>query len=225
MRILDPLDPPDAFPPVTAALESGLLAAGGDLGQERLLYAYRHGIFPWYNEGDPIFWFSPDPRTVFVPDQLRISRSLRKRLRQRPYQVTVDRDFAAVIAGCAAPRARADGTWITDDMRAAYNALHRAGHAHSIECWQGGALVGGLYGVAVGKIFCGESMFSRRPDASKIALVHLCQLGFALIDGQVPNPFLSQMGALEMPRGDYLALLERLRDQPAPLAPAVDAGR
>jgi leucyl/phenylalanyl-tRNA--protein transferase len=217
MLILDRRDPPEAFPPVERALESGLLAIGGDLSLARLRYAYRHGIFPWFSEGDPILWFSPDPRTVFLPDQIKVSRSLRKRLKQQPFELTVDRDFAGVIDGCAAPRAKADGTWITVDMRAAYLALHRAGHAHSVECWQQGALVGGLYGVAVGRVFCGESMFSRAPDASKIALVHLGALGFALIDGQVPNPFLSQMGAIEIARADYLALLAHLRDEPGPL--------
>jgi len=222
MLILDPRDPPETFPPVSRALESGLLAVGGDLSLPRLLYAYRHGIFPWFSEGDPILWFSPDPRTVFAPDQIKVTRSLRKRIKQQPFEISVDRDFAAVIAGCAAPRAYADGTWITDDMRSAYRALHHAGHAHSVECWQQGELVGGLYGVAVGRVFCGESMFSRQPDASKIALVHLGQLGFALIDGQVPNPFLTQMGAVEIARDDYLALLARWRDEPGPLAPTAE---
>jgi leucyl/phenylalanyl-tRNA---protein transferase len=226
MLILDPHDPPEAFPPPSRALKSGLLAVGGDLSLPRLLYAYRNGIFPWFNQGDPILWFSPDPRTVFAPDRIKVGRSLRKRIKQQPFRVSVDEDFAAVIAGCAAPRAYADGTWITDDMRAAYIALHRAGHAHSIECWQDHELVGGLYGVAIGRVFCGESMFSRQPDASKIALVQLGQLGFALIDGQVPNPFLTQMGAVEIARTDYLALLARWRDEPGPLAianrPATD---
>jgi leucyl/phenylalanyl-tRNA--protein transferase len=214
-----PVDAPvDAFPHPARALDdpNGLLAAGGDLSSARLLAAYRQGIFPWFSDGEPVLWWSPDPRVVLEPGRLRVHRSFAKRLRQARYQLSVDRAFDDVIAQCAAPRARQPGTWITDDMRAAYCELHRLGHAHSIECWQDGALVGGLYGVAVGRVFCGESMFSRAVDASKVALWHLCRLGFALIDGQVENPFLSQMGFVPIPRADYLGLLSKHGREPVP---------
>src|SRR5437868_6152540 len=164
---------------------TSLVAIGGDLRPERLLYGYRHGIFPWYDEGDPILWWSPDPRAIFELDGLHVSRRLRRTIRSGRFTVTFNRDFAGVIGGCAD---RAEGTWITADMRAAYERLHGLGHAHSVEVWQDGALAGGLYGVAVGGLFAGESMFTRRSDASKVALVFLAerlrQRGFQLFDIQ-----------------------------------------
>jgi leucyl/phenylalanyl-tRNA--protein transferase len=209
------LDPRDrsAFPPVRHALRepNGLLAFGGDLSPERLENAYRRGIFPWFSEGDPILWWSPDPRTVLFPDRLRVSRSLRKRLRRQTFKVTMDRDFGGVIRGCAAPRDAHGGTWILPEMVVAYEALHRRGIAHSVEVWQNDALVGGLYGVAVGGAFFGESMFSRATDASKVALVHLCERltcwGFGLIDCQMRTEHLVSLGAIEIPRD---ALVRRL---------------
>ena len=211
------------FPDVRRALRhpNGLLAAGADLSPERLLGAYRRGIFPWYGPGDPILWWSPDPRTVLLPSRLHISRSLRKRLGRRTFAVSTDLDFAAVIKGCAAPRApdvaegaeESAGTWLTPEMIAAYRVLHDLGRAHSVEVWEHGRLAGGLYGVAIGRVFFGESMFSRAPDASKVALVHLCHTlsarGFELIDCQMNTQHLSRMGALEMPRARFIAWLER----------------
>ena len=210
--------PPDAFPDPELALEepNGLLAAGGDLGPRRLLHAYRRGIFPWFSEGQPILWWSPDPRAVLWPDALRSSRSLRRTLRRGTFTVTGDTAFDRVVRECAAPRAGQDGTWITRGMAAAYGRLHRAGHAHSIECWRGADLAGGLYGVAIGRVFFGESMFSRAPDASKAALAHLCTLGFDLIDCQLPNPHLARLGAVEMDRRRFRALLDALCEVPGP---------
>jgi len=204
--------PPRAFPDVDFALEepNGLLALGGDLRPERLLYAYAHGIFPWYGDGQPILWWSPDPRMVLEPGALRISRSLRKRLRRREYRVTRDRVFRAVVEGCAAPRARQRGTWIVPEMMEAYGRLHALGHAHSIECWREQRLVGGLYGVAIGRVFFGESMFSAMPDASKVALVHLCRLGFELIDCQLPSEHLVRLGAHTLSRAQFCRRLEAL---------------
>ena len=203
--------PPDSFPAVEQALNepNGLLAIGGDLSAERLFYAYRHGIFPWFSDGQPILWWSPDPRAVLFPDEMHISRSLRKTLRNGAHSVTVNQAFTEVIDGCAAPRAADDGTWITGSMRAAYMALHRKGRAHSVECWRDGELAGGLYGVVIGTVFFGESMFSRLRDGSKVALAHLCSLGFDLIDCQLPNPHLQRLGASEIPRQEYIALLDR----------------
>lgn len=208
------LDPTDIrFPDPAEALSdpNGLLAVGGDLSPARLLEGYRHGIFPWFSPGDPILWWSPDPRTVLFPDRLKIHRSLRKTLRHPPFEMRVDSDFAGVLEGCAAPRPGQDGTWITEEMREAYLRLHAMGHAHSIECWQDGRLVGGLYGVSLGRVFFGESMFSRVSDASKVALVALCQgiLGFvpALIDCQFSTSHLESLGATPIPRADFLALL------------------
>jgi len=203
--------PPDAFPDPVLALDepNGLLAVGGDLRAERLLAAYRQGIFPWYGDGQPILWWSPDPRLVLFPGALRRSRSLRKRLRQGRYRVSANRAFEDVVRGCAAPRPRQAGTWITDEMAAAYVELHAAGHAHSLECWDGDRLVGGLYGVAIGAVFFGESMFSRASDASKVALATLCECGYALVDCQLPNPHLARLGAAPVPRERFLALLAR----------------
>jgi len=203
------------FPPLDTALSepNGLLAAGGDLAPPRLLAAYRRGIFPWYAEGEPILWWSPDPRMVLFPSELRISRSLAKTLKNADYELRCDSDFAAVMAACAAPRAGAGGTWISPEMRAAYLRLHQMGYAHSVEVWTGGLLAGGLYGVAIGAVFYGESMFSRMRDASKIALAHLCrhleQHAYAVIDCQMNTAHLASLGAREIARRDFAALLER----------------
>ena len=208
------------FPPLEKALHdpNGLLAAGGDLSPERLVQAYRHGCFPWYQDGQPILWWSPDPRTVLLPDQLHVSRSLAKLMRQGRYQVSFDTDFPAVIAACAAPRDYADGTWITDTMRAAYCELHRRGIAHSVEVRQDGELVGGLYGLAMGQLFFGESMFSRADNASKVGFVtlvnHLRQAGFVLIDCQMPTNHLHSLGAHAISRAEFADYLTRHLDQP-----------
>ena len=202
-----------SFPPLETALRepNGLLAAGGDLRPERLLAAYRHGCFPWYQEGQPLLWWSPDPRTVLFPDELHVSRSLRKRMRQGDYQVTFDKAFAEVIQGCAGPRSYADGTWITTPMQDAYIRLHEMGVAHSVEVWQQGQLVGGLYGLAMGELFFGESMFSRATDASKVGFVTLVERlrewGFALIDCQMPTRHLQSFGARSIPRAAFAEAL------------------
>ena len=208
--ILD-TSPPEAFPAVEYALHepNGLLAAGGDLTPQRLLCAYRKGIFPWFNDAQPILWWSPDPRAVLFPQELIISRSLRKRVRNGDFGLSIDRDFARVIRACAAPRRDCGETWITNEMRTAYLRLHTLGHAHSVECWFAEKLVGGLYGVALGKVFFGESMFSLLPDASKVALVHLCQQGFELIDCQLPSDHLARLGARSIPRQKFQSLLDR----------------
>ncbi|MCB1889684.1 MAG: leucyl/phenylalanyl-tRNA--protein transferase [Rhodocyclaceae bacterium] len=211
------------FPPLSLALEepNGLLAAGGGLTPEWLLAAYRRGIFPWFGPEDPILWWSPDPRMVLEPAAMKISRSLRRRLRRGDYQVRLDHDFAGVIAACAAPREPGGGTWITPSMQMAYLALHELGYAHSVECHADGQLVGGLYGIAIGRMFYGESMFARASDASKVALAHLCRLlerkGFRLIDCQMTTDHLTSLGGREMPRDAFLRRLERLvgdRDEP-----------
>jgi len=208
------------FPPVRRALKepNGLLAAGGDLSPERLLEGYRHGIFPWFSEGDPILWWSPDPRMVLFPGELKISRSLGKTLRNRSHEVRFDSAFNEVIASCAAPRKGAPGTWISDAMIEAYLELHRLGHAHSVETWIGGELAGGLYGVAVGGVFFGESMYSRARDASKIALAALVARveaeGFGLIDCQMHTRHLETLGAREIPRARFSRLLEDLVHYP-----------
>jgi leucyl/phenylalanyl-tRNA--protein transferase len=220
--LLAPNDPSAAFPDVREALTEpdGLLAIGGDLSVARLINAYRHGIFPWFNAGDPILWWSPDPRTVLRPRGLRVSRSLRKLLRRRAFGVSVDRAFPAVIKACAEPRADDGGTWLVPEMISAYRALHVHGLAHSVEVWQDGTLAGGLYGVAIGGIFFGESMFTRADNASKVGLVHLCnfldQRGFTLIDCQVLTAHLLRMGAEQIPREAFVRLVERLRDLPTP---------
>ena len=211
------------FPPLEGALKrpNGLLAAGGDLSPERLLDAYRHGIFPWFSEGEPILWWSPDPRMVLVPGELRVTRSLAKTLRNREYEVRLDTAFAGVVAGCAAPRPDQPGTWITPEMRAAYHRLHSLGYAHSVETWIDGALAGGLYGVAIGRMFYGESMFSRSRDASKIAFVHLvaflAERGFGMIDCQMHTAHLESLGACEIPRADFARRLAELVDYGEPL--------
>ena len=223
------------FPPVDRALEdpNGLLAVGGQLDAQWLTMAYRRGIFPWFeNDRSPILWWCPDPRAVIFPADVHISRSLAKRLRNGGFEVTADTDFAGVIAGCAEERASQDddvagGTWITPGMMAAYTDLHERGLAHSIEVWRGvGAareLIGGLYGVSLGRMFFGESMFSRVPDASKIALCHLARQllrwDFWLIDCQIANPHLSRMGAVEVPRAEFIELVERNAHQPTLTGP------
>jgi len=219
---LSPQDAPERFPPLERALDepAGLLAAGGDLSPARLLAAYQRGIFPWYSPGQPVLWWSPDPRAVLFPSEFHLTRSLAKTLRNRGFETTIDRDFPAVIAACAAPRAHSVGTWITEEMKAAYVELHRAGFAHSFETYSGGALVGGLYGVRLGGVFFGESMFSRERDASKSALAHLVQLclsdGIALIDCQLPSRHLHSLGARQIPRAQFQALLrEHVRLDPA----------
>jgi leucyl/phenylalanyl-tRNA--protein transferase len=210
----------DAFPnPARALVEpNGLLAAGADLSVERLLAAYRLGIFPWYGPGEPILWWSPDPRMVLFPDRFRRSRSLAKRIRRRDYEILVDTDFEAVMRACAEPRRRQRGTWIVEDIVQAYLRLHRLGHAHSVETWQDGRLVGGLYGVAIGRIFYGESMFSRVADGSKLAFAHLvAQLRrweFGLIDCQMETAHLASLGACPIPRDEFMARLENLINLP-----------
>lgn len=212
---LDPRDDDQPFPPPDRALSEpdGLLAAGGSLNPSRLLRAYRQGIFPWYSPGQPILWWSPDPRLILFPEAISISRSLAKILRKGRFTVTADTDFEAVIVACAAPRGPGQGTWITPAMQRAYSRLHRLGHAHSIETWRQGELVGGLYGVAVGRVFYGESMFSRASDASKVALVALAaqlrRWGFAVIDCQMHTDHLVSMGAVAVPRAVFLRLLAR----------------
>ena len=219
------LRPADPFPPLDTALEypSGLLAAGGDLSVARLLDAYRHGIFPWFSEGEPILWWSPNPRMVLVPAELRVSRSLAKRLRRWDYEVRADTAFRAVMEGCAAPRGGGSGTWITPPMIDAYMALHTTGYAHSVETWIGGELVGGLYGVAIGRVFYGESMFTRVTDASKIAFVHLVRQidrwGFGLIDCQMRTAHLASLGAREISRPNFTSRLRELLNYPNVPAP------
>ncbi len=206
-----------SFPPPHLAIREGLLAVGGDLSVERLLTAYRCGIFPWYSEGEPILWWSPDPRLVLYPDELRISRSLRKIIKRTLFHITFDQAFDRVIRACAqAKRSYGDGTWITAEMMDAYCELHRQGYAHSVEAWQDGKLVGGLYGIAMGKAFFGESMFSRVSNASKVAFVafveNLKRLNFKLIDCQVRTDHLMRFGAREVPRKFFLEQLEKAID-------------
>jgi leucyl/phenylalanyl-tRNA---protein transferase len=209
-------DAPDAFPPVTRALREpdGLLAAGGDLSPARLLAAYRRGIFPWFSTGQPILWWSPDPRAVLLPEQLRVSRSLAKSIRNKGFETRIDSAFADVISACGSSDLRPGGTWLSPQMRLAYLRLHTLGHAHSIETWRSGQLVGGLYGVALGRVFFGESMFSTETDASKVALARLCtevrSRGFQLIDCQVATPHLLSLGAQLIPRSEFIDLLTRL---------------
>ena len=204
------------FPPVESAVRkpNGLLAAGGDLSSSRLLDAYRHGIFPWFNPGEPILWWSPDPRMVLIPDEIKISRSLAKILRNATYEVRCDTAFEQVMRGCAAPRAGQGGTWIHEDMIAAYCRLHELGYAHSVETWIDDNLAGGLYGVAIGHMFYGESMFSRVSSASKIALTHLARQlerwQFGMIDCQMNTGHLASLGAREIPRNEFIVQLREL---------------
>lgn len=211
----------DPLPPVASALRrpNGLLAAGGGLSVRRLVEAYGRGCFPWYSEGEPVLWWSPDPRMVLFPPELHVPRSLGRRLRRGDFRITADRAFAEVIAGCAEPRDDG-GTWITGEMIAAYGRLHAAGHAHSVEAWQDGMLVGGLYGVGLGQAFFGESMFTRVPDASKAAFVSLVrrfvERGVGLIDCQMRTEHLARFGAREIPRSEFLARVEVLVRNQAP---------
>ncbi len=203
-----------AFPPAHFATAEGLLAVGGDLSQERLLSAYRKGIFPWYADNEPILWWSPDPRLVLYPDELHVSRTLNKVLRKNMFTVTVDSAFEDVITACAKTRTQnEEGTWIVDDIQAAYCQLHDAGYAHSVETWLNGHLVGGLYGVSLGRCFFGESMFSNASNASSVALValarHLMTLSFDFIDCQVTTAHLMRFGAREIPRSQFLKELRK----------------
>jgi len=208
------------FPDVSTAWDepNGILAVGGDLSEQRLIEAYCHGIFPWYNEEEPILWWSPDPRCVIKPDQVKVSRSLKKTLNKNKFSVTFDQCFERVIDACAAPRKELDddevGTWISDEMKQAYLRLHEEGYAHSVEVWLDNELVGGLYGLAIGKVFFGESMFSTVSDASKIAFVTLCKIlkekDFKLIDGQVYSPHLETLGFNLIPREDFIIQLNGL---------------
>ncbi len=209
--------PTSPFPTLDQALDDGLLAVGGDLSPQRLLNAYRNGIFPWFNEHDPILWWAPDPRMVLFTNQIKVSKSLKKTIKNTPLSVTIDRAFSDVMTACAAPRKNANGetesgTWIHPDMIEAYSILHQQGIAHSIECWQNDKLVGGLYGIAIGHIFFGESMFSTVRDSSKIALVMLCQQlerwGFPLIDCQIYSEHLANMGAIEIERKQFISYLD-----------------
>lgn len=220
------LDADSPFPPLDTALRdpNGLLAAGGELTPSRLLNAYQQGIFPWFSAGDPVLWWSPDPRMVLVPDEFKLSRSLHKKLRRQEFEITTDTAFCAVIQACAsAPRAGQNGTWIVDDIINAYSELHQLGHAHSVECWltdkkQQRQLVGGLYGVCLGRMFYGESMFSRATDASKVAFAHLVRWlqenRVELIDCQMKTDHLASLGAREIPRKDFSARLEVLQGLP-----------
>jgi leucyl/phenylalanyl-tRNA---protein transferase len=215
---LDPRQGPEAMPEPRLALDepNGLLAAGGRLEPAWLLSAYANGIFPWYETGQPILWWCPDPRAVLDPAELRVSRSLRRTLARRPFDLSADRAFDAVVAACAEPRRYTDATWITPEMAAAYGRLHRLGYAHSFEAWAEGQLVGGLYGIALGRVFFGESMFAKATDASKVAFVDAVRFlsaeGFVLIDCQLPSEHLSRFGARNIPRDTFLQQLRTLCD-------------
>jgi leucyl/phenylalanyl-tRNA--protein transferase len=221
--VLTRIDGATPFPPVERALAepNGLLAVGGDLTVPRLLDAYRHGIFPWYSVGQPILWWSPDPRMVLFPEEFRVARSLRRRIQEQRFAIRIDTAFAAVIRACSGPRAGQRGTWITPAMIAAYEALHAAGHAHSVEAWRDGQLVGGLYGLALDRVFFGESMFAHETDASKVALAHLVahcrELGTGLIDCQQDTAHLASLGARPVPRSEFAALLGDLIHSTAPV--------
>jgi leucyl/phenylalanyl-tRNA---protein transferase len=220
---LSPQDAPDCFPPPDQALDdpAGLLAAGGDLSPARLLAAYKRGIFPWYSPGQPVLWWSPDPRAVLFPEEFRCTRSLSKTIRNGGFAVEIDRDFVSVIDSCAAPRPHSLGTWITPEMRSAYIHLHKLDYAHSIEVYRNSVLVGGLYGVRLGSVFFGESMFSRERDASKVALAHLVDLsrhhGIAVIDCQLATRHLESLGSRSIARAQFQALLrEHIEMRPCP---------
>ena len=209
------------FPPAWLARSDGLLCIGGDLCPQRLILAYRNGIFPWFSHSEPILWWSPDPRLILLPAEIRISRSLKKKIRKAPFSIRVNTDFEQTIVACSQPRRNEPaGTWLVDEMIEAYIRLHRMGVAHSVEAWQGNQLVGGLYGISIGTSFFGESMFSRVPDASKTALVALAQelflQGFKMIDCQVTSGHLLRMGAREISRDRFLDILSPSVDEPAP---------
>ncbi len=225
LTVLDPKKPEQAFPPVEQALKipDGLLAVGGCLSKTRLLHAYRHGVFPWNSADEPILWWSPDPRLILFPKALVLPRSLVKTLRQQRFAVTFDRRFNEVMIACASPRKDGVGTWITPDILSAYQALFDAGYAHSVEAWLGDKLVGGLYGVALGQVFFGESMFFLETDASKVAFATLAQSlekwGFKLIDCQVSTQHLKNFGAEEISRRMFIDLLNQYcEQQPSPIA-------
>ncbi len=213
---LGPDDPADAFPPVDSALNEpdGLLAAGGDLNSERLLYAYRNGIFPWYDDGQPVLWWSPDPRCVMRPGDFRLSRRERRYIRQSADVLRCNTAFSDVIRACAGPRRSQQGTWITGDMVRAYERLHAEGWAHSVEVWRDDRLVGGLYGIAIGRVFFGESMWSAEPNTSKSALLYIARRmdagDLGLLDCQVLSQHLVRMGATVIPRCEFLDILEPL---------------
>lgn len=215
LQWLEP-DSNSLFPPLETALTEpdGLLAAGGDLSQARLIRAYSEGIFPWYSSGEPVLWWSPDPRFVLFPEQIKLSRSLQKNVRNTAFEIRMDTDFEQVISSCSSqPRKDQPGTWITDEMRQAYIDMHHAGHAHSVECWHNDKLVGGLYGIHTGQVFCGESMFSRESNASKISLVHLCRFlsfhGFKVIDSQIYTQHMERLGGVMISRNDYVHILKQ----------------
>ena len=222
LKWLDPGDIDAPFPDVESALKEpdGLLAIGGDLSPSRLLRAYKQGIFPWYSHDQPILWWSPNPRCVLFPEHLRVSRSLCKTLKKDVYSVTSDKAFRRVIKSCAEPRKPGEGTWLTEDMIEAYCHLHDMGYAHSVESWHEDELAGGLYGLALGKIFFGESMFARHDDASKVAFIqlveHLQQWGYVLIDCQVGSAHLAKFGAEPIPRREFVTYLKRFCDMPTP---------
>ena len=215
-------DPPESFPDIESAFDvpDGLLAAGGDLSAERLVYAYRHAIFPWYDDGQPILWWSPDPRCVLRPHAFHVSRRLRRSLARSGFDISFDRAFDAVIAACAEHRSGQHGTWITAEMANAYTRLHEQGWAHSIEVRRGGILVGGLYGLSIGRAFFGESMFSHQSNASKAAMLALCQQlrvhDFEILDCQVESPHLVSLGATLMPRSQFASLLGKACNPAAP---------
>jgi leucyl/phenylalanyl-tRNA--protein transferase len=225
---LDPSNPVEDFPKLENALQdpNGLIGIGGCLSTSRLLNAYYNGIFPWFEEDanpsesqktSPILWWSPDPRCILDPILPKINRSLKKSIRNKPYRITVDHCFEQVIKACATPQQKRPETWITAAMVDAYCALHHQGHAHSVECWNGDELIGGLYGLAIGQVFCGESMFSRQSDASKVSFMMLsyalCEAGFQMIDGQLPNDYLLSLGGLVVSRDEFYNALYTLRDQ------------
>ena len=215
LPILDPINPDQKFPDIETALSEpdGLLAAGGCLSSQRLINAYKQGIFPWYSPGEPILWWSPNPRLVLFPEKLKASRSLQKTIRKKMFSISYDQNFAQVMQYCAAPRADEMGTWITEEMYQAYTTLHQQGLAHSFEAWLDGELVGGLYGIAIGQVFFGESMFHRKTNASKVAFYHLVtQLsswGYQLIDCQIHTNHLISLGAEEINRMDFSSLLKQ----------------
>ena len=206
------------FPDTATALDEpdGLLAAGGDLSPNRLLAAYRQGIFPWFSADDPILWWSPNPRCVLFPDQIHISRSMRKHIKKSHYKVTFDRAFSEVIQACASTRETSTGTWISEEMQVAYNELHQKGYAHSVEVWENQQLIGGLYGLGIVKLYFGESMYSLQKNASKIAFIALCQQlkrwGYPLVDCQVHNSHLESLGATNIPRNDFIDYIRHYID-------------
>ncbi|GGH10620.1 leucyl/phenylalanyl-tRNA--protein transferase [Pedobacter zeae] len=203
------LDDNPGFPDPALAEEDGLLAIGGDLSMERLLIAYSNGIFPWFSEGEPILWYSPHERCVIYPSKIKVSKSMRKILKQKVFEITFNQAFAEVIRNCATTERKGqDGTWITNEMQQAYINLHQQGYAHSVEVWQGGTLVGGLYGIKFNRVFCGESMFSHVSNSSKAALIFLSKMNIDLIDCQLPNDHLMSLGAEMISRELYLEMLQ-----------------